>query len=181
MNAMTIALVTFGYFEPSLIENVIIAVQNEYHCTVIQKDAFIDLSDFFDSSRRQYHGDKILKSIMLHQVHSHSKVIGLLQVDLFIPILTFIFGQAQLNGTYGIASSYRLNSSLYGMPRDDEKMVERFIKEIIHEIGHTFGLIHCLEQQCVMRSSTYVEDIDQKEKHLCTQCRLKLMETLTKE
>jgi archaemetzincin len=178
---MTITLVTFGYFEPSLIENVIIAVQNEFHCNVSQKDAFIDLSEYFDASRRQYNGDKILKSIMLQHIQTNSKVIGLLQVDLFIPILTFIFGQAQLNGTYGIASSYRLNSSLYGIPADDDKMIERFIKEIIHEIGHTFGLIHCLDQQCVMRSSTYVEDIDQKEKHLCTQCRLRLMETFTKE
>jgi archaemetzincin len=178
---MTITLVTFGYFEPSLIENVIIAVQNEFHCTVSQKDAFIDLSEYFDASRRQYNGDKILKSIMLQHIQTNSKVIGLLQVDLFIPILTFIFGQAQLNGTYGIASSYRLNSSLYGIPADDDKMIERFIKEIIHEIGHTFGLIHCLDQQCVMRSSTYVEDIDQKEKHLCTQCRLRFMETFTKE
>jgi archaemetzincin len=181
MNAMTITLFTFGYFEPTLIEKVIVAVQNEFHCAVVQKDALIDLSEYFDSSRRQYNGDKILKSIMLYPVQSDAKVIGLLQVDLYIPILTFIFGQAQLSGTYGIASSYRLNSSLYGLPRDENILLERFIKEVIHEIGHTFGLIHCHDQQCVMRSSTYVEDIDQKEKHLCSQCRIKLLEARNKE
>lgn len=177
---MTITLVTFGYFEPSLIEKIINAVQNEFHCKVIQKEALIDLSEYFDSSRRQYNGDKILKSIMLYPSHTSSKVLGLLQVDLYIPILTFIFGQAQLNGNYGIASSYRLNSSLYGLSNDENIMLERFIKEIIHEIGHMFGLIHCFDQQCVMRSSTYVEDIDQKEKHLCSQCHLKLLEVRNK-
>jgi archaemetzincin len=49
--------------------------------------------------------------------------------------------------------------------------MDRFQKEVIHELGHTFGLIHCHQPTCVMRSGTYVEDIDQKEQHLCAKCR----------
>ena len=95
----------------------------------------------------------------------------LFQVDLFIPILTYIFGQAYLGGRTAIASSYRLKNESYGMTIDDKLLLGRFTKEVIHELGHTFGLIHCQNPLCVMRSSTYVEDIDQKERHLCPICR----------
>jgi archaemetzincin len=95
-------------------------------------------------------------------------------VDLFIPILTYIFGQAFLNGRTGIASFYRLANERYGMKSDDNFIPDRFMKEVIHELGHTFGLIHCHVPTCVMRSSTYVEDIDQKSANLCTKCRNEL-------
>ena len=69
---------------------------------------------------------------------------------------------------------YRLHNAHYGLPEDDQVLMERFMKEVIHELGHTFGLMHCHSPQCVMRSSTYVEDIDQKEMHLCMNCRNEL-------
>ena len=98
------------------------------------------------------------------------KTLGVFDVDLFIPILTYIFGQAYLNGRAGIASVYRLRNERYGMKKDEKLLVDRFRKEVIHELGHAFGLIHCHDQTCVMRSSTYVEDIDQKSNHLCNKC-----------
>ncbi len=57
------------------------------------------------------------------------------------------------------------------MPEDREVTTERLIKEAIHELGHTFGLIHCLQPQCVMNASTYVENIDQKPAELCPLCQ----------
>ena len=102
------------------------------------------------------------------------KVMGLFNVDLFIPILTFIFGQAFLNGHSGIASVYRLTNERYGLPRNDQLLIERTKKEVIHEFGHTFGLIHCDNPACVMRSSTYLEDVDQKKLHLCHKCQTQL-------
>ena len=95
-------------------------------------------------------------------------------MDLYIPILTYIFGQAFLNGRTGIASLYRFSNEYYGMSQDDKFILERFKKEVIHELGHTFGLIHCHNPTCVMRSSTYVEDIDQKSVNLCLRCRNEL-------
>jgi len=101
----------------------------------------------------------------------------LFSVDLFIPILTYIFGQAYLNGRTGIASLYRFSNERYGMKKDDKILLDRFRKEVIHELGHTFGLIHCHIPVCVMRSSTYVEDIDQKSPNFCAGCRSKLQIT----
>jgi archaemetzincin len=174
MDPPVITLFSFGYFEKGLLEKVSEAVRQEFACSVMQKDAHVDLSEFFDAGRRQYNGDKLLKEVDSMIVPGSSKLMGLFQVDLFIPILTYIFGQAHLGGRSGIASLYRLNNERYGMNKDEEVLTERFRKEVIHELGHTFGLLHCHTPGCVMTMSTYVEDIDQKESQLCLKCKAAL-------
>jgi len=171
MNTPTITILSFGRFERGFLDKISKVVMHEYNSPVIIKDAYLDISEFFDAGRRQYNGDKLLKVVETMNGHSNSKTIGLFSVDLFIPILTFIFGQAELGGQVAIASQYRLSNELYGMPANENLLLQRFTKEIIHELGHTLGLIHCHTPTCVMRSSTYVEDIDQKEEQLCDRCR----------
>ncbi len=140
------------------------------------KEGHLDLSEFYDPDQEAIQWNQLMNEVENNFSSDSSKTIGLFNVDLFIPILTYIFGQAFLNGRAGIASSYRLSNERYGMMTDDKFVLERFKKEVIHELGHTFGLIHCHIPTCVMRSSTYVEDIDQKSTHLCAGCR-KIIET----
>ena len=174
MSLPNITLISFGYFEKDLLENTAEAVKKEFRCSVNIKEGHVDLSDFFDQSRRQYNGNSLLKLFDSMSFPDSLKTLGLFNVDLFIPILTFIFGQAFLGGRSGIASLYRFNNERYGMTGDNQFLLDRFKKEVIHELGHTFGLIHCRNQACVMRSSTYVEDIDQKYLQLCSNCRAEL-------
>jgi archaemetzincin len=171
MNQQDITLISFGYFRNTFLDKIAGEVKNEFLCTVHLREGHMDLSDFFDPVRRQYNGNLLLKEVNASFASESSKTLCLFSVDLFIPILTFIFGQAILNGRIGIASYYRLSNELYGIPRDENALLERFIKEVIHELGHTFGLIHCQIPTCVMRSSTYVEDIDQKSRNFCVNCR----------
>lgn len=174
MNLQNITLISFGYFEKEFLEKTADAVNAEFHCPVNIRDGHADLGEYYDSARRQYNGNELLKLVDSTRPPDSAKTIGIFNVDLFIPILIFIFGQAFLGGATGIASLYRLNNERYGMIADNTMMLERLKKEVIHELGHTFGLIHCQNPTCVMRSSTYVEDIDQKEQHLCSGCRSEL-------
>jgi archaemetzincin len=169
-----ITLISFGYFGKDILEMTAEAVENEFHASVSLRDGHIDLSEFYDPARRQYNGNTLLKMVDALPFPDSLKKIGLFNVDLFIPILTFIFGQAFLNGHTAIASLYRFNNERYGMTGDNEFLRDRFKKEVIHELGHTFGLIHCHHPTCVMRSSTYVEDIDQKNQSFCMTCREEL-------
>src|SRR5512136_172545 len=162
MDLQHISLISFGYFEADLLRNMAEAVKKEYLLDVNLKEGHMDLSEFYDPTRRQYNGVRLIREVEALFSADSSKTIGLFNVDLFIPILTYIFGQAFLNGRTGIASLYRLSNERYGMESDDRLIFERFKKEIIHELGHTFGLTHCHIPDCVMRASTYVEDIDQK-------------------
>jgi archaemetzincin len=174
MDQQHITLISFGYFRKDILEKIAEDVRHEFHFPVNIKEGHLDLGEFYDASRRQYNGNALLKLVDAEYSSDSFKTIGLFSVDLFIPILTYIFGQAMLNGRSGIASLYRLSNERYGMPVDEVLLMDRFRKEVIHELGHAFGLIHCPVTTCVMRSSTYVEDIDQKGPNLCIKCRTEM-------
>jgi archaemetzincin len=174
MHLGNISLISFGYFEQELLLKVADSVRQEYPFSISVKEGHLDLTEFFDPVRRQYNGNSLLKTIDSTFSADEDKTLGLFSVDLFIPILTYIFGQAFLKGRCGIASTFRLSNERYGIGRDDMLLLDRFRKEVNHELGHTFGLIHCHVPTCVMRSSTYVEDIDQKSWTLCPKCREEL-------
>ena len=165
-----------GYFDNRLIDVLRADLENYFGLTVEMGRCNIDISRFYDPARRQYNANEIMKT--LHDIvakRDNTKIIGLLRVDLFVPILTYIFGQAELGGKTGIASLYRLRNELYGLDINYKLLVERYRKVVMHETGHLFGLIHCHNPVCIMRSSTYVEDIDQKDLRLCDNCRERLM------
>ena len=132
-----------------------------------------DLERVFDASRGQYHSSALLKQ-MLDRLGDHGsaedKLVALVDVDLFIPVLTFVFGEAQLSGRCAVVSTFRLQNAFYGIPADTAMLAQRVEKEIVHEVGHLFGLVHCRAFECVMRSSTYVEEIDLKSAGLCGDC-----------
>lgn len=175
MDNSNIILYTNGQFEWSSIHEIADDIRIEFQSDVQIKEGHLkELKGFYDEVRRQYDANKLLKEIESIDSETSTKKIGLFTVDLFIPILTYIFGQSFYQGNSGVVSLYRLRNEQYGMKPDQQLTYNRFKKVIIHEIGHTFGLIHCHVPVCVMRSSTYVEDIDQKKKYFCSQCRTKL-------
>ena len=166
-----ITLLSFGHFERNFLEKIANHVSREFDGITKIREAHFDLSDFYEPSRNQYNGNLLIKEIDTKFAADDTKTLALFAIDLFIPILTYIFGQAYLKGRTGIASTHRLSNERYGIKPDEKLLQERFTKEIIHELGHTFGLIHCHITTCVMRSSTYVEDIDQKDAKLCAKCK----------
>jgi archaemetzincin len=174
MSLQNITLISFGQFDKDILEKTCEVVRQEFYFSAMLKEGHLDLDEFYDSVRRQYNGNMLLKHLDTMSFPDSLKILGLFNIDLFIPILTFIFGQAFLGGRSGIASIYRLSNERYGISANKVTLLERFKKEVIHELGHTFGLIHCHNPSCVMRSSTYVEDIDQKKQFLCNSCRNKL-------
>ncbi len=126
---------------------------------------------FYDAARRQYHSTRILKELLQTFPADASKAIGIVPFDLFIPILTFVFGEAQLDGKVGIVSTARLEQPFYGMPPNVPLLHRRLIKEIKHELGHTFGLLHCPDRSCVMSLAGNVTDVDRKGLTFCRGCK----------
>ena len=177
MSKQSILLISHGHFEKDYLEKIAGEITREFSFPVHIEFIHSDINEFYDPMRRQYDGNRLLKEIDSVYAPLYFKNVGLFRIDLYIPILTYIFGQAALNGSAGIASLYRLRNEHYGMKKDEDVLFDRFRKVIIHELGHMFGLIHCQNQSCVMRSSTYVEDIDQKSHHLCSKCRTDIFST----
>ena len=99
------------------------------------------------------------------------KLLGVTDKDLCIPILTYVFGEAQVGGTAAVVSLARLRQEHYGLAPDRPLLLERLRKESLHELGHTFGLVHCPLRECVMYLSNTVVDVDTRGRDFCTGCQ----------
>lgn len=131
----------------------------------------IPIKEIFDSSRNQFYSTKILEYALKYFSRDYDKIVVLTHQDLFVPVLTFVFGEAQLNGKAVIISSARLHNEFYGIPPDEKILLQRFKKETLHEAGHTFGLRHCKDWFCVMHSSSSIDEVDVKGEEFCKDCK----------
>ncbi len=133
-------------------------------------DVTIPLEDAYDVARRQYYSTRLLERLLEHRAGDDVKLLGLSDVDLYIPVLSFVFGEAQFGGAAAVISTHRLRQRFYGLKDDSELLFARCEKEAIHEIGHCFGLVHCKDYRCVMYLSYAIEDIDLKGNSYCPKC-----------
>jgi archaemetzincin len=128
----------------------------------------IPVPDFaFNRSRGQYSAEAILGQI---HVEEGERVLGVVDLDLYVPGLNFVFGLADLSGKRALIALPRLRQSFYGMPEDDALFLERSLKEAVHELGHTYGLGHCPNRKCVMAFSNSISHTDLKGCDFCPSC-----------
>jgi archaemetzincin len=168
-----IQVAAIGAMDPAISEAICRAIQ----CLVGYDTRLVgqadDLGFAFDARRQQYCSTRILEKLAQEAPDGALKVVGLTRVDLFIPILTHVYGEAQLGGRSCVVSTYRLRE---GLRRDLPGPVycERIAKEAIHELGHTFKLLHCPEPSCIMHYCRHIRDVDVKSYSLCRHCRVLL-------
>jgi archaemetzincin len=130
----------------------------------------VDVAAAYHSERGQYHSTAILEQ--LARVEDRGELlVAVAPFDLYIPILTFVFGEAQLGGRCAVVSYFRMTQEFYGLPRDERLTASRIAKTAVHELGHVFGLTHCDDYECVMAPSHSVEWLDLKSPAICESCR----------
>jgi archaemetzincin len=130
----------------------------------------LDAAFAFDPVRRQYYSTAILQRL-IPLASAETRLLGVTALDLFVPVLTFVFGEAQLAGPCALVSLHRLREDFYGLPPRTGILEQRLLKEALHELGHTFGLRHCRDWSCVMASTHAVERLDLKNPAFCPACR----------
>lgn len=128
--------------------------------------------------RQQFHSSEILGAMQSYINNDTWRLLGVSGGDLYIPILTFVFGEAQLAGAAAIVSYHRLTQEFYGLPPDLDLLANRLLTESVHELGHTLHLTHCDDFRCVMAPSHAVEYIDIKESGFCEDCLAKATQTV---
>jgi archaemetzincin len=134
----------------------------------------LDPTPSYHAERQQFHSSEILQRVQSLVRPRDWRFLAVAEVDLYIPILKYVFGEAQMGGPCAVVSTYRLRQEFYGLDQDDSLLRERLLKEGIHELGHTLNLRHCQDYQCAMASSHSVEWVDLRENRLCNACRYEL-------
>ncbi len=124
----------------------------------------------FDQSRIQYDAGSILKALDLGSLREYDKVIGVLDVDLFVPILTHVFGEAKQGGRSALVSIHRLRDDLDANHPPTALLLERAAKVALHEAGHLFNLFHCMDEKCLMGFSGSLSDLDLRPLYFCRYC-----------
>jgi len=125
----------------------------------------------YNRLRGQYTSSKILSKLSETLPSDSSKLLAVTNVDLCTPILNYVFGAAQLRGKVALVSTHRLRPEFYKLPANQKLLLERTLKEALHELGHTYGLVHCLHYECAMHFSPTVKEIDKKEASFCSSCK----------
>lgn len=127
----------------------------------------------FDHKRKQYSSTAILNAIVKQKEYApYEKILGVVDHDLFVSELNFVFGEASPKAA--VISITRLRQTFYRLPEDQDLFHRRVLTEAVHELGHTYGLQHCGNPRCVMFFSNRLSDTDRKGPEFCPECRKKL-------
>ncbi|WP_069807058.1 archaemetzincin family Zn-dependent metalloprotease [Vulcanisaeta thermophila] len=127
-------------------------------------------SQFRDPRRGQVKADELLDYLepRVRDYGDYDRIVLVIDGDGYVEGMNFVFGVARMNGKLAIIFTQRL------VTNDVSLFHSRVLKEILHELGHTFGLDHCLDPTCVMHFSNTVHDTDTKGPGFCPRCLLKL-------
>lgn len=117
----------------------------------------------FDTRRGQFHADALLG--LAPSVRAE-RVLAVTEVDLYAGDLNFVFGIAQPSGEACVISLFRLY-----LDADEERFRSRTLKEAMHELGHTLGLVQCAGPGCVMWFSNTRGETDRKGAAYCLRLR----------
>jgi len=173
---MNLQLLPIGKLDGGLLIELAQAMADMFRVPCEILSSALDPEFAFHGERQQYHSSEILARMQSWVTSDSWRVLGVTAADLYIPILTFVFGEAQIGGPCAVVSLHRLRQEFYGLPPDRGILLQRLLKEAVHEVGHTVNLTHCDDYRCAMAPSHAVEWIDLKESWLCSACQGRIFE-----
>ena len=132
----------------------------------------------FDEIQLQYDAAKVLRSFESGPYDTYDKVIGVFDVDFFIPTFAYVFGEAKQGGKHALVSLFRLATGKKIHNPPTAIVCERVAKVALHELGHLYNLFHCEDQKCLMHYSGGLADLDNIPMHYCRYCNTYLADAL---
>lgn len=169
---MHVDLVPVGDIEKDTVDTAVDVLRQRYGVDVVDRPPVTVPEDAYDERTGQYNAERFIN--IAESIGRGDKNLALTDVDIFYRQRNFVFGLAYLDGKGCVVSTHRLNMTADGGEFDDEGDRERFLdrvrKEVVHEVGHTLGMRHCDNDNCVMSFSPTVTEVDRKFESTCPSC-----------
>lgn len=168
-----ILLIPFGKISPGILDHIAHVLKDTYACEAELGKPLSVPYETYNARRGQYHSTRILKILADLDRGRGAILLGVIDEDIYVPELNFLFGEASLAAGVALIALPRLRQEFYGLKPDGDLFLLRASKEAIHELGHVCGLSHCPNPRCVMHFSNSLRDTDVKETRFCSACRNK--------
>ncbi|HEY6552669.1 MAG TPA: peptidase M54 [Vicinamibacteria bacterium] len=175
---ITVGLLPLGAPPEEVLDGLAAGLREAFGMPTRRVPGLVDPPDAFDGDREQWSAVVMLRALLERPATEGGRLLGVTERDLFVPVLSFVYGQAQLRGRVAVISLARLRPEFHGLRPDPALVAQRAVKEAVHEVGHTFGLVHCLDRRCPMALSLGLDDLDYKTAAPCASCAALLAESL---
>jgi len=160
---MILSIVPVGTIRGSVLNTIKYDLPKYLPYEKIQRESKIPLPDSYDPVRKQYSAGSFFE---LLEEHGYESTLAITDVDLRIGSLDYVFGHYRDKAA--LVSLRRLDPS-FEEGNDPQTFRNRLLNEVVHQLGHTFGLPHC-ERKCVMRNCPAPMDLDRRPASFCNAC-----------
>ncbi|MGE5236223.1 MAG: peptidase M54 [Acidobacteriota bacterium] len=163
---MRVRLLVLGESPPRLAANVLATLPPPFVGGEVSHAA-LPVTRCYDVQRAQVDATRLLD--VMPESPPGWACVGITAADLFVEPLAYVFGLSVLGGRKGVVSWARLRPD---ETSEDVLLVttRRLSVEVVHELGHAIGLIHCVVPDCAMHRSLWPEAVDLKRAAFCPSC-----------
>ena len=170
-----IALLPLGIVDEGAIAAAAAGIEKAYRARVKVLPAEPLPARAYYRPKSRYRAEIILDVLRDTSCGGCAKIAGITGADISTTKGTIhdwgIFGLATIHGRSCVVSTFRLGRG--GASR--EHFLERLVKVVNHELGHTFGLDHCPTPGCIMEDAKgTIRTVDRESGRFCDRCRKRL-------
>jgi archaemetzincin len=166
-----IIILPLGKIEREVLDSIASGLHEAFGADVLIDKPVPVPASAYHPGRRQHRSTAILWMLGRSTAGGQDCMLGVIDQDLYVPELNFVFGETDRNARTAVISLTRLRQEYYGLGSDRERFLARAVKEAVHELGYLVGFGHCSDRRCIMHFSDSLEDTDQKGPGFCARCR----------